>query len=193
MLLAIVLAATDPGPYAVSLSASSGLVLSTKDTAEHADVASTAYLAGTRLQWDYTLASGLFVGAVGGFEHISQEPRDNYPPAAEVLLAGAALGGRWGETVRGGLRVAGGFARGSAKFDYGYGLGVRRVASTGWFLDVEGEFSVRAFDRVELFLDIPIVWSRTFYFRDNDTPRDKWWYSVPLVPLAATIGVRYGF
>lgn len=202
MLLAVLLAATDPGPQALSLSASGGLVLSTKDTYEGADVASTAYLAGTRLQWDYAVQPGLFVGAVGGFEHLSQEPRENYPPGAEVLLAGAALGGRWGNTVRGGLRVAGGFARGFARFHYlrlppapelGGESGVKRVNSSGWFVDVEGELSVRPFDRVELFLDIPIVWSRTFYFTDADIPREKWWYSVPLAPLAATIGLRYAF
>jgi len=202
MLLAIVLASTVPAPNAVSLSGSGGLVLSIEEGTE-GNYLSGAYLVGSRLQYDRAVGHGWSVGAVGGYERVWQPERSNWaPPDADVLLVGAAAAGRWGKSVRGGLRFAAGFAYGMANLRYYISEPAPSLAppraydrmtySPGWFFDIEGEISAPLEGGWELFLDVPIVLSRTFYYPDAQ-PRETWWYAVPIIPFMATAGVRRMF
>jgi hypothetical protein len=200
MLLAIVLATTPPSPHAVSLSGSAGMALWSDDEPESHDASlSAGYVAGTRLQYDRSY-QGWFVGAVGGYEHVSS---DSNPPTAHVLLLGATAGGRWGETIRGGLRLAGGFAYGMTLQDYyvsepppsiaratRYDL---RINTPGWFLDIEGELSTRVDKHWEVFLDVPIIVGRNFVYQGEWAHWGEWGYVVPIIPLMATVGLRRFF
>jgi hypothetical protein len=165
--------------HAVSVAGSGGLVVTSDWSPEGSNVATMPFV-GARLQYDRVLGHGGFFGGIGGFERVAS--RDNSPHAANVGLIGGTVGGRWGDRIRGGIRLAAGFA---------YADVDRYRGAPGWFIDAEGEISTRAGDRAEIFLDVPILLFRKFEF--SDAPFDSWFYAVPLVPTMGTVGLRFGF
>ncbi|MBI2395081.1 MAG: hypothetical protein HYV09_36260 [Deltaproteobacteria bacterium] len=191
MLLATLLAAAATSPHAISVSASTGWVMSVGSEPQ-GDYLEGGAIAGTRLQYDHTFHRGLFVGGVAGYERVWNKGKSITDDAFNAALVGGTIGSRWGKNVRGGLRGAAGFAYGFGEWCPTCGSGQPHTRSPGWFVDVEGEISASV-GKVELFLDIPIVLSRTFYSGDPGLRREKWWYAVPIFPVTATVGIRSFF
>jgi hypothetical protein len=183
--LTAAIAASPVSTSALSISASCCYALAIRETHE-GNYLEAGQVLGLRGQYDWRLGSHFFAGPVVGYDGVYSS--QGFPPPAHVALAGAAIGWRWGNVVRGGLRLASGGALAFVR------RGSETVTAPGWFLDVEGELAVRlgGVERWELFLDVPIFTSRTFYSRRVTSP-GKWTYAVPLIPFSASIGLRRMF
>ncbi len=147
------------------------------------------YAVGSRLQYDYRVARFWSVGAIAGYEHVNYPGRDT-PQRASVGVIGAVAAYRTnGESIRGGVRFAGGFAYANARSDGGSAW-----TTPGYFVDFDAELARPLSPSLDLFLDVGIVRLRRLWW-GADRPRygASWAYGMFIVPLSGSVGVRYRF
>jgi hypothetical protein len=184
VLSAAILAATvSASPHNFSVGLGGGVGVSEENHYE--SLAKFVPIRHARAQYDYRVASVVYVGVTGAYEWITRESRD-----PSVFLAGGVVALRLGDKIRGGVRVAVG--AGYAYDEKWTGTDTPKNAHTvGWFFDTSGELAVRIATGAELFLDLSILNWRTFYYPARGPwGKTHWWYATPIAP---TLGVRFSW
>lgn len=187
MLSAAILAATvSASPHSFSVGIGAGVGVSEENHYE--SLATLVAIRHARVQYDHRVTPVLYVGVTGAYEWITRESRE-----PQVYLVGGVAALRFGDKIRGGLRVAvgGGYA-----YDQTWTTTdtPKNAHTFGWFFDTSGELAVRFGTGAELFLDLSIVNWRTFYYPSRG-PWEKthWYYATPLIPTQGTLGARFSW
>jgi hypothetical protein len=183
VLFALILAAAPPA-NAIAISGTTGLAYSEELDPEGPYMGGLAFT-GTRLDYNRAMGHGFYVGGLIGYDRTWTENR--YTPRSNVGFIGPELGGRWGERIRGGIRVSGGFAyAGGSLIDSSF-------ASPGWFVDLDAEITKRSVNGWDLFVSFPILWLRRFEFSSGPRTGKPWVYATPMFLPGLTIGFRHLF